>query len=54
MTEKKEGIVRTIPDTKHDIKRHQETTRELPTDSKVKNPFTSEKGNSGKLDSKKK
>ena len=54
MSEKKEEIVRIIPeDTQHDIKRHQEVTRKLPTDSRVPNPFT-DQGNSKKSDSKKK
>lgn len=56
MMEKQKEVIpikRLIEDTEHDIKRHQEVTRKLPTDSRVPNPFT-DQGNSKKSDSKKK
>lgn len=56
MTEKKEKVVTVIKsEPKHDIKQHERLTRELPTDSKAKNPFVpSNQDNAGKSDSKKK
>ncbi|HHT9119745.1 MAG TPA: hypothetical protein ACFYD3_04260 [Candidatus Hypogeohydataceae bacterium YC41] len=57
MTEKQkeviERVIKGVEPGELDIKRHQQTTRELPTDSKIKNPFT-DKDNSRKSDSKKK